>query len=110
MCRPEPKRLRRRRYEVEGTLPAILAKRRLNRGIEFMAVSPDENFLYFIMQNPLANPDDDAYAAAGNTRLFKIERETVQGRGRVRVRDGADAAYFKREPSDRSRAPRGSAN
>ena len=63
-------------YEIKETLPALLAKRALNRGIESMAVSDDEKFLYFIMQNPLANPDTDAYAVAGNTRLFKIERET----------------------------------
>ena len=44
------------RYEVVGTLPAILAKRQVNRGIESLAVSRDERHLYFIMQSPLANP------------------------------------------------------
>ena len=29
-------------YDVKGTLPAILTKRAINRGIETMAVSPDE--------------------------------------------------------------------
>jgi hypothetical protein len=58
------------RYTVQGTLPPILARRQANRGIESMAISPDERFLYFIMQNPLANPDAAAYRRARNTRLF----------------------------------------
>ncbi len=66
------------RYDVKGTLPAILAKRAINRGIESMAMSPDERFLYFIMQNPLANPDVKTYQQAKNTRLFKIERASMK--------------------------------
>lgn len=61
-------------YPVEGKLPAILTKRQLNRGIESMAVSPDERFLWFMLQNPLANPDAKAYQAARNTRLFRYDR------------------------------------
>ncbi|MEA2116765.1 MAG: esterase-like activity of phytase family protein, partial [Thermodesulfobacteriota bacterium] len=48
-------------YEVKELLPAILRKRALNRGIESMAASPDEKYLYFAMQSPLANPDKDTY-------------------------------------------------
>ena len=69
------------RYEVVGSLPAILAKRQANRGIESMAISPDERFLYFIMQNPLANPDAAAFRQARNVRLFKIERATMKVAG-----------------------------
>lgn len=60
-------------YPVADTLPSILARRQANRGIESMAVAPDESFLYFVLQNPLANPDAATFKQAGNTRLFKID-------------------------------------
>jgi hypothetical protein len=68
-------------YEIRGTLPAILARRALNRGIESLSVSDDEKFFYFVLQNPLANPDNDAYQASANTRLFKLDRATLQVAG-----------------------------
>jgi hypothetical protein len=64
------------KYAIEASLPAILAKRQGNRGIESLAMSPDEAFLYFLVQNPLANPDTATYRTATNTRLFKMERAT----------------------------------
>jgi hypothetical protein len=60
-------------YKVTGTLPALLAKRQLNRGIEGIAISPDETHLYAIVQNPLANPDADAFKKASATRIIKLE-------------------------------------
>lgn len=93
------------RYETIGSLPAILAKRQANRGIESMAVSPDERFLYFIMQNPLANPDTAAYRAARNSRLFKIERATMKVVGEY-VYTLDDPKSFRRDPSDVQSDPR----
>lgn len=61
-------------YEVVGTLPAIIAMRALNRGIENVAVSADGATVYVLMQSPLANPDTDAYKASANVRLWKIDR------------------------------------
>lgn len=61
-------------YPVSGGLPAILVKRQANRGIESMAISADEKLLYFVVQNPLANPDAKAYGDARNTRLFAFDR------------------------------------
>jgi len=61
-------------YEVKELLPAILRKRPLNRGIESLAVSPDEAFLYFAMQSPLANPDKETYTKSRLVRIFKIDR------------------------------------
>jgi hypothetical protein len=65
-------------YEVLGALPAILARRTANRGIESMAVSGDERHLYFILQNPLANPDAAAYRGAANTRIVRIDRQSLR--------------------------------
>ncbi len=59
-------------YPIEGLLPDILKKRKLNRGIESLAISPDESHLYFSMQSPLANPDKDTYSASRHVRLFKL--------------------------------------
>lgn len=60
-------------YPVVGGLPEILSKRKLNRGIESIAVSPDERYLYFTMQSPLANPNKKAYKKSRNVRLFKMD-------------------------------------
>jgi hypothetical protein len=92
-------------YDVAGTLPAILTRRAINRGIEGMAVSPDERFLYFILQNPLANPDVAAFRAARNTRLFKIERATMKVVGEY-VYQLDDPRTFRRDPSDKQYDPR----
>ncbi|MBL8839489.1 MAG: esterase-like activity of phytase family protein [Alphaproteobacteria bacterium] len=93
------------RYDVVGSLPAILTRRATNRGIESMAVSPDERFLYFIMQNPLANPDAAAYRQARNARLFKIERATMRVVGEY-VYTLDDPRSFRRDPSERQNDPR----
>lgn len=60
-------------YKITGSLPAILAKRHINRGFEGVALSPDEAHLYALMQSPLANPDDGAYTHGVATRILKIE-------------------------------------
>ena len=62
-------------YPVEGTLPAILTRRQLNRGIELLALDGD-GFLWAVMQNPLANPDADAFKAAANARVLKLDGTT----------------------------------
>ncbi|ARQ02863.1 esterase-like activity of phytase family protein [Pseudorhodoplanes sinuspersici] len=93
------------RYDVVGALPAILAKRQSNRGIESIAISPDERFLYVMMQSPLANPDTAAFRKARNTRLLKIERTSMQIVGEfVYVMD--DPKSFRRDPSDSPADPR----
>ncbi len=93
------------RYDVVDSLPAILSKRQLNRGIESLTVSPDENFLFVMMQSPLANPDTDAFRKARNTRILKIERTSMQVVGEyVYVMD--EPQSFRRDPSDSPADPR----
>jgi len=91
--------------EIVGALPAILSKRQGNRGIEAMTISPDETFLYFIMQNPLANPDAKTYNAARNSRLFKLERASGKLVGEY-VYQLDDPQSFTLEPSKRQSDPR----
>lgn len=57
-------------YKVVESLPAIIAKRKLNRGIESLSISVDESTLYFAMQSPLSNPNADAYKISRNVRIF----------------------------------------
>lgn len=61
------------RYPVKASLPGILKWRKLNRGIESIAVSKDEKSLFFAMQSPLAYPDAKAYKASNAVRLFKMD-------------------------------------
>lgn len=86
------------RYDVVGSLPAILTRRQANRGIESIAVSRDERFLFFVLQSPLANPDTAAFRKSRNVRLFKVERTSMQIVGEyVYVLD--DPKTFRRDPS-----------
>jgi hypothetical protein len=60
-------------YDIEGSLPAILAKRRLNRGIESLAISPDLKHVYCLLQSPLDNPTGSgAVRDSGRLRLLKF--------------------------------------
>ena len=56
-------------YDV---LPAVLAKRRNNRGLEGIAAAAD-GILYAIMQRPLNNPNRAAADANGNVRIIAID-------------------------------------
>jgi hypothetical protein len=60
-------------YDV---LPAVLAKRRSNRGLEGIAAAAD-GILYAIMQRPLSNPNRAAGDANGNVRLVAINLNTL---------------------------------
>ena len=57
------------------------------------------------MQNPLANPDAAAYQQARNTRLFKLERATMQVVGEY-VYTLDDPQSFRRDPSRKQNDPR----
>jgi hypothetical protein len=67
-------------YTVIGVLPAQAARRRLNRGFEALALSPDERRLHVILQSPLAAQDEDGdesdAGAVGHARLWTLDAET----------------------------------
>ena len=66
-------------YPVAGVLPAIYAKRKINRGFEGLALSSDETTIYLGLQSPLLNPDRKTGETSRNTRiiLFDIASERV---------------------------------
>ena len=60
-------------YPVVGALPTIASKRRLNRGFEGLALSPDGGALYLAFQSPLAHPDEQAHQKATHVRLWRLD-------------------------------------
>jgi len=91
--------------EIVGLFPALLSKRQGNRGFESLAISPDERFLYAIMQNPLANPNAQTYQDAKNARLFKFDRVSGRLVGEF-VYQLDDPMSFGFDPSDKQNDPR----
>ncbi len=57
-------------------LPAIAARRQINRGFEALALSGDERSLFLAFQSPLAHPDEDAHRRARHVRLWRLDTET----------------------------------
>lgn len=92
-------------YPVDGGLPAVLAKRFLNRGLESLAITPDNKRLATIIQNPLANPDADAYKASKNARLWTLDPATLAVTGEY-VYTLDDPQSFRLDPSDKQNSPR----
>lgn len=54
----------------------MASARRLNRGFEAIAVSPDERALYLAFQSPLAHPDRAAHENSQHVRIWKLDAET----------------------------------
>jgi hypothetical protein len=63
-------------YPVVEALPAIAARRELNRGFEALALSPDGHRLYLAFQSPLAHPDEQAHRHARHVRLWELDVTT----------------------------------
>ncbi|HPE58401.1 MAG TPA: choice-of-anchor I family protein, partial [Bacteroidales bacterium] len=57
-------------------LPAVFAKRWANRGMEGLAITPDEKTLVGIMQSVLYNPDKNSIVGKNITRLVTFDIET----------------------------------
>jgi hypothetical protein len=63
-------------YPVLGALPAIAARRQINRGFEALALSEDGAWLYLAFQSPLAHPDEEAHRKARHVRIWKLDTKT----------------------------------
>jgi hypothetical protein len=64
---------------VRPVLPAVLAKRRGNRGLEGIALSPDGTRLFAAMQNPLNDPTQAVGAASRNCRIVTLDPRGAAG-------------------------------
>lgn len=60
-------------YSAQRRLPRVLARRRPNRGMEGVTVTPDGRYLVGIMQGPLNNPGTAAASASRTIRLLKFD-------------------------------------
>ena len=65
-------------YPVHASLPAIAARRQLNRGFEAIALSPDEKWLFLAFQSPLAHPDEATHERARHVRLWRLDSATLE--------------------------------
>ena len=63
-------------FPVVEALPAIAARRQLNRGFEGLALSEDETSLYLAFQSPLAHPDEHAHRQARHVRIWELNIAT----------------------------------
>ncbi len=65
---------------VEEVLPAISLARKLNRGIEALALSRDGTTLFAAFQSPLAHPDRAAHEGGDTVRIWALDPETAEFR------------------------------
>ncbi len=63
-------------YPVEACLPAIAARRQINRGFEAIALSADGRWLFVAFQSPLAHPDEAAHERGRHVRLWRLDSAT----------------------------------
>ena len=64
------------RVPVIEALPRLAAARKLNRGFEGLALSPDGAVLYVAFQSPLAHPDRAAHEGSGVVRIWALDAAT----------------------------------
>ncbi len=64
------------RVPVVEALPPLAAARKLNRGFEGLALSPDGALLYVAFQSPLAHPDRAAHEMSDVVRIWALDAAT----------------------------------
>jgi hypothetical protein len=60
-------------YPVIEALPALASARKLNRGFEAIATSPDGKVIYVAFQSPLAHPDRAAHESSRHVRIWELD-------------------------------------
>jgi hypothetical protein len=60
-------------YSTAAVLPALAARRHVNRGFEAIGLSDDGRRLHLAFQSPLAHPEAEAHAAARHIRLWTLD-------------------------------------
>ncbi len=63
-------------YPVVEALPALTSARKLNRGFEAIATSPDGTKIYVAFQSPLAHPDRAAHESSRHVRIWELDGVT----------------------------------
>ena len=63
-------------YPVIPSLPEVFRKRKVNRGFEGLAVSPDEKTMYAALQSPLSNPTAAVGNPSRNTRILALDPDS----------------------------------
>ena len=61
---------------IIATLPPIALARKLNRGFEALALSPDGAVLYVAFQSPLAHPTRAAHEAGDLVRIWALDAQS----------------------------------
>lgn len=70
---PQPKALAGASYPVYSILPAVFAQRRDNRGFESLALSPDGQTAYAILQSPAGLETDPQLANSRVARALRLD-------------------------------------
>ncbi|MEY4952030.1 MAG: hypothetical protein RL299_454 [Pseudomonadota bacterium] len=65
------------RVALVEALPALAAARKLNRGFEALAMSPDGTTLYAAFQSPLAHPDRAAHDHGDVVRIWALDADSA---------------------------------
>jgi hypothetical protein len=64
-------------YPVRAALPALAARRHLNRGFEAVAATPSNRWLYLAFQSPLAHPGREQHEGANHVRLWRLDNDAA---------------------------------
>jgi hypothetical protein len=60
-------------YPIVEALPALASARKLNRGFEAIATTPDGAIIYVAFQSPLAHPDRAAHNSSRHARIWALD-------------------------------------